>query len=182
MCTWITRSKPCDEMLPITPVVRTYPDAKKQRMQGAVPAPPALPSSAMAPAPPPAPAPPRSSWGTGFGRGASDRQDSREAAKSKSKNLGDLVCASSFHLSLAPALAEKHCGRFCTIGKFCGRTGCTKNHLPTSRWPQEDKDLQMIYVDQNRDQLGFNADKVRWLPAEKRHLLKNPDGSSFGER
>jgi len=40
----------------------------------------------------------------------------------------------------------------------------------------------MIYVDQNRDQLGFNADKVRWLPAEKRHLLKKPDGTSFGER
>ena len=40
----------------------------------------------------------------------------------------------------------------------------------------------MIYVDQNRDQLGFNADKVCWLPAEKMHLLKNPEGSIFGER
>jgi len=39
----------------------------------------------------------------------------------------------------------------------------------------------VIYVEENRDQLSFNADKYRWLPAEERHLLKNPDGSSFGE-
>ena len=57
----------------------------------------------------------------------------REAVMAKIKNLGDLVCGPMFHLSIAPALAEKHYGPFCTIGNFCGRTGCAKNDLPTSR-------------------------------------------------
>ena len=46
---------------------------------------------------------------------------------------------------------------------------------------QEDKDIQLAYVEEKYDLLGFNTAKVRWLPAQKRHLLKNPDGSSFGE-
>ena len=49
-------------------------------------------------------------------------------------------------------------------------------------WTEEDKDTQLTYVGSNCDQLNVNAAKVRWLPAQKRYLLKNPDGSSFSER
>ena len=56
---------------------------------------------------------------------------------------------------------------------------CTKIHLPMNRWTNANKEKQVDHVDRNKDQLLFHPSFGRFLPDDKKHLIKL--GESNGE-
>ena len=98
--------------------------------------------------------------------------------------MGDLIVRPGWTGEvMAPELRGEGqpCPDYNTLGRFCGSDECTCKHKPIKSLPREKKDLQIRYVDANRDSIRFNAKTVRYLPQDKQYLLQDPAGGAAGE-
>ena len=128
-------------------------------------------------------------WG-GNQHGNAAKQDSwnkKSAAEvAKSKKRGDIIAAPNFNRVLHPRLAEKYCAPFSTMGRACDRDRekCKPGikHLSVYRFTEEEKQLRVAHVEANRGNLYFNYKSVRFLPANKKHLLADEKENPVGEQ
>ena len=69
-----------------------------------------------------------------------------------------------------------HCLPFHVRGEYCSGA-CTKKHRPMSRWTAEERTAQITHVEGNKASLMFAGGFARFLPDDKKHLLKQGESA-----
>lgn len=87
------------------------------------------------------------------------------------RRMGDFVVRDGFSTIFATNIADKFCPGFSVLGQACGRSECTKVHLPFGKWSADDQSSQLAHVAAHHPAVAFNRASVRNLPEDKRHLL-----------
>lgn len=134
---------------------------KRTRLDDAASAPPANNRASH----PPNNAPPRTAPAFGQPRVAG-RYDVEHG-----RRMGDFVVRDDFSTIFAPVIADKFCPGFSVLGQACGRSECTKVHLPFGKWSADDQAAQIAHVSTHHPAISFNKASVRNLPEDKRPLL-----------
>jgi hypothetical protein len=94
------------------------------------------------------------------------------------KKMGDFIMKDGFSTLFPESITDKFCHGFSTLGKACGRSECTKVHLPFGKWTPSNQATQIAHVEANFPNIAFNKAFVRNLPEDKTSLLLEPTGMS----
>ena len=94
------------------------------------------------------------------------------------KKMGDFILKEGFSTLFPESIADKFCHGFSTLGQACGRSECTKVHLPFGKWTPANQATQIAHVEANFPNIAFNKAFVRNLPEDKTSLLLDPTGMS----
>ena len=118
-------------------------------------------------------------WGSGWGNDAPVVKR-KGPSPEESKKRGDLICRPGRHDgALQPDLAKEYCTPFQVLGQYCSDVGrCKKKHIGIYKWKPADRIKQIEYVEKHKEHVMFNEESVRFLPAGKKHLLRNPAGKN----
>ena len=98
----------------------------------------------------------------------------------ESKKRGDLICCTGRHdAALHPDLAKEYCTPFQVLGQYCSDVGgCKRKHIGIYKWKPNDRTKQIECVEKHNEYVMFNEESVRFLPAGKKYLLRNPAGKN----
>ena len=94
------------------------------------------------------------------------------------KKMGDFIMKDGFSTLFPESITDKFCHGFSTLGQACGRSECTKVHLPFGKWTPANQATQIAHVEANFPNIAFNKAFVRNLPEDKTSLLLDPTGMS----
>ena len=94
------------------------------------------------------------------------------------KKMGDFILKDGFSTLFPESITDKFCHGFSTLGQACGRSECTKVHLPFGKWTPANQATQIAHVEANFPNIAFNKAFVRNLPEDKTSLLLDPTGMS----
>ena len=87
---------------------------------------------------------------------------------------GDLLATSGFRDTLELGLSKIYCMKFNTLHMWCDPKMCKLKHVPVFCFQPDGRTTQIEYVELNRTKIRFNSAEARFLPANKKHLLGNP--------